>query len=198
MTRRIVVFPVVLCACLVGRLGLLAAEPTLATPQLIDPEQESLSIEERLSVIEDRLRLIEQHLRLTLKVPLPDVQDSGLADLIASSERITKLESESRTISDRLQSIQSQLDELKPTAKPLVPEPAQGRFVIRNWTGVTRCVSVNGLRFNVHPGWTEIKVPHALVEAYLPGFEAPKLLGMSNWRWTGQDYEMRLDIRSRF
>ena len=49
-------------------------------------------------------------------------------------------------------------EELKPVPQPL-PQPRNGKLVIQNWTGLSQYVSVNGSRFYVGPGRTEMRVP---------------------------------------
>ena len=73
--------------------------------------------------------------------------------------------------------------------------PESGKLILQNLSGLSHYVSVNGTRHLVSPGRTEIWIPRAIVEVYLPHHESPKLWGMSNWKWTGQHHEMLINIR---
>jgi len=152
-------------------------------------------IEQRIDKLQRQIHVIQRHLGLLVdNMPIGGARSDSKVDPDVPVGRIDAIESQSRQLGQRLQQIQSQVDALQPKPRPLVPV-ADGRFVIFNRTGVSQYVSVNGLRFYAAPGRTEMKIPRTIVEAYLPGFECPKLLGMSNWRWTGRQYEMWMDIR---
>jgi len=86
-------------------------------------------------------------------------------------------------------------EDVAPQLTSPVPVAPKGKFVVLNHSGVNRYVSINGARFYAAPGRTELWIPRGIVEAYLPYWESPKLLGTSFWRWTGQHYEMSLHIR---
>lgn len=99
------------------------------------------------------------------------------------------------TIEGRLAQVENGLKKVASQSTPPAPRPSQGKFVILNHSGVSRYISVNGMRFHAAPGRTELWVPRRIVEAYLPYWESLKLLGTSFWRWTGRHYEMSLHIR---
>jgi len=72
-----------------------------------------------------------------------------------------------------------------------------GTLILQNDTGVSQVATINGRRYQVPPGRSELPVPRAVLEVYLPWYEQPKLWGMSNWRWTGQRYEMVIAIKPK-
>lgn len=207
MTRRIAVLLLVLSAYLVGPNGLSAAEPALPDPKIIGPQNDPPSVEQRLSMIEMRIEEVLRHLN--------SQQGTRQDDLTSASEQLAALQNRMAAIEEHSGQIAQRIDEINDTVtkmqksdhwvdKPVsesetklpAPVPKQGKFVIFNWTGISRYISVNGLRFYVSPGQTEMWVPYAPVEAYVPAYEFPKQLGMGYWRWTGRNYEMRLCIRS--
>lgn len=183
-----------LLACLTSPAGLLAAEPTLGQARPGEPQASGQTIEERLDAIERRIHMIQVHLGLSVVKPVHD-HGKGTVPPV-SGGRIDTLESESLRIDDRLVHVESQLKKLESPARLRAPGPSQGKFVILNQTGVSRYISVSGMRFYAAPGRTELWIPRGIVEAYLPYWESPKRLGKSFWRWTGQHYEMLLHIRS--
>ena len=82
--------------------------------------------------------------------------------------------------------------------KEVEPPPMlTGTLILQNDTGVTQVATINGIRYQVPPGRSELPVPRAILEVYLPWYEQPKLWGMSNWRWTGQRYEMLIEIKPK-
>ena len=187
-----------LAACLLTYLtspaASLAAQPTFAQPRLAETPASGLTIEERLEAIERQVHMIQLHLGLGVAKPIDDQGNWPVAAV--SGGRISTLESESRRIEERLAQAESRLKEVESQSTPLASKPSQGKFVILNHSGVSRYISVNGMRFYAAPGRTELWIPRGIVEAYLPHWESPKLLGTSFWRWTGQHYEMSLHIRS--
>ncbi len=181
MASRIVVLLAVLSACMACPSSLPATEPASMEPKLVDPGQKLPGAEERLVVIESRIAMLEEKFRIIgERIEHIDRQHDRLYDAVAQLQKDVQ----------KIKGIKLTMVKEEPT-----PQPRQGKFIIRNWTGVNQYVSVNGLRYFVSPGRTEIMVPHTTVEAYLPGFEGPKLFGMSNWQWTGQNHEMFFDIR---
>ena len=87
-----------------------------------------------------------------------------------------------------------------PDPQPNMPavssEPAPARLVVQNRTLSSQSLSVNGSVFLVAPGRTDILIPHQVVEVYVPGRELPKLYGMSFWGWTGQEYQMWVELNN--
>ena len=119
---------------------------------------------------------------------------------------------------EEIAKIRAQLDDLETTTsdlqKKLLPETMlreegdqeqvkppppvlTGTLLLQNETGVTQVATINGTRYQVSPGRSELPVPRAILEVYLPGHEQPKLWGMSNWRWSGQRYEMLIEIKPK-
>ena len=178
-----------LLACLTNPAGSFSAEPDLPQPTLAPLQATGQSVEERLDRLELQVRLIGQHLGIRFVLPptAPDT-DATSPSLSTSNDRLTRLE-------EKLDQLQQQLDG-KRALNQAVPVSTQGRLVVQNLTGVAHYLSVNQVRYYVQPGRTDIWVPHQVVEVYLPWHESPKLFGMSLWKWTGRDYEMRLDVRN--
>lgn len=194
MCRQTIRLTAAFVVCLASPVGLPASEQA---PQA-DGEPSARSLETRLAELESQVRLIQRHLGLQMKPPDTTGVGESRTDASNSEDRLGRVESEIRRVGDRLERIQHELENTRLARHPVTPEasPNQGRLVIRNWTGVTQCVSVNRFQHYVQPGRTDIWVPRQAVEAYLPAYERPKLLGMTLWRWTGQDYEMPLEIRN--
>lgn len=87
-------------------------------------------------------------------------------------------------------------DDGRKSEQPLtLPMAPQGRLIVYNEACVRRYISINGEGYWVAPGRSgEFWVPHAVVEVYLPYWEQPKLMGMSNWRWNGRCHQMGIRI----
>jgi hypothetical protein len=185
-----------LAACLTSSAGSFGAEPTAQQPTLAPPQTAGQPIEERLARLEMQLQLIQRHLGLRYRLPpASSGADSTLPDQSTDSDRLSRLEQETRRFGEQVEQMQRQLEGATPPSR-VAPVPAQGRLVVQNLTGVPHYLSVNKVQHYVQPGRTDILVPCQVVEAYLPSHELPKLLGMSLWRWTGRDYEMPLEIKN--
>lgn len=100
-----------------------------------------------------------------------------------------------QSLSKKLIETSYQDDKPKRSTSPK-PVPMHGRLVVENWTGKSHRMVVNGQSYWVSPGRTILTVPHAIVEAYMPNHEGPKLWGLSNWKWNGQGYEMFITLRT--
>jgi hypothetical protein len=201
MFRSILLSFDALLAAFIGSLVVQAAEPLAPQPRLAVPENQPSSIERRLTNLENQFTFIIEHLGLRTKASAPNSGPTGPLIETGSTDRLGRLEQGYQEIQRRLQQVQGQLDQPRPTGEPLKPVPAedvpQGRLVIVNWTGTHQSFSVNGVRHYLAPGQWELMVPYRPVEAYLPGREVPKLFGMSMWRWTGKDYEIRVEIKNQ-
>jgi len=184
-----------MAAMFVSSLGTstMALEPVLLQPIPAQPQLANDSIDGRLDRVEQQLRAIQQHLGLYPLVPATYRAEGTANNSVINYDRIANVELETRRLNERLTTVKSQLDRVN-AAPPTIP--TQGRLAVRNLTGSPHYISVNNTRYVVQPGRTDIWVPYQVVEAYLPSHESPKLLGMSMWRWTGQDFEMPLDIRN--
>jgi len=186
--RLTLVLATCVLGCVASPANLWAAQPTPAQAPLIGAQTGGATIEQRLEEIERNIRLIQLHLGF-------DRQADMTAGLV-SGGRLGAIETQTRALNDRIEAIEKILQAPSAQTKTGNPSASLGKFVILNQTGISRYVSVNGMRFYVPPGRTELWIPRGIVEAYLPYWEPPKLLGMSLWRWTGQHYEMSLHIRS--
>jgi hypothetical protein len=207
MRARTVIVITAVLAMWTGSSGLSAAEPTLAPPRLGEPNAREGSVEDRLASLEaqiqsmrDQIGLIRRHVVIRHDVGSPvSASDTGSAPATAQ-EQLDRLENTAREVYDRLEQIERQLEKTRtppqPNVPPIAPTPMQGRLVVQNWTRLSQYLSVNGALYLVQPGRTDISVPYQQVEAYIPGHELPKLLGMSFWRWTGRDYEMWMDVKN--
>jgi hypothetical protein len=158
------------------------------------------ALEEQIRSMRDQIGLIRRHVIIRRDVGAPiSASDTGNAPSTAQ-EQLDRLENAAREVYDRLEQMERQLEKTRtppqPTVTPIASVPMQGRLVVQNWTRFSQYLSVNGALHLVQPGRTDIPVPYQQVEAYSPGHELPKLLGMSFWRWTGRDYEMLLEIKN--
>ena len=98
----------------------------------------------------------------------------------------------SRPLIDRIAQLEQALAS-PPTGAGL---PAgQGRLVLTNQTGSTQTVTVNSARIIVTAGRTDVWVPLGDVEVFLTYFEPHKVMDRSQWRWTGRDFEMLVNVR---
>jgi hypothetical protein len=198
--RNLVLSGTSVLAFLLASSSLQAQEPTDAAQPDADTRQQLPSVMDRLALLESQVQQLARILGVQIPVPArpiaPSFPGEDVNGQASSAQQLAGLAEGSRQINDRLGRIQGQLDELRSAVMPSAPVvPTHGTLVIRNWTGVSQYISVNGRQFYVRPGLTTVTVPHAIVEVYLPGFEMPKLMGVSNWRRTGRGYEMPLDIR---
>lgn len=197
----------VLLAFLTGSAGLSAEGPTPARPRPDEPRAREKTIEERLDVLEaqtqvmkEEIDLIRRHVVITRTSGSSSSAPDTASGQSAAQERFDRLENTTRGLYDRLEQIGRQLEEAKPRPQPnmsvVASTTTQGRLALQNWTKFSQYLSVNGTVYVVQPGRTDIMVPWQPVEAYIPGRELPKLLGMSFWRWTGREYEMPLEIKN--
>jgi len=201
--RIVMLYVTVLLPTLMGSKSLQAQQPTLAQPNqgtfekgLNTDGPVGLSrMEARLVVIEEKLERIAGDLELDFgqQAESPVLAGSGIRkpERPSTAEWVALLHAKSQEIDRQLESIEKKLSNSGSGPKPR----AEGKFVIVNHTGVSQYISVNNAQFYVAPGRTEMWFPCKSVEAYLPGFEPRKLVDVSKWRWTGRQYEMRLDIR---
>jgi hypothetical protein len=202
MCRRLIAVWTVLILGVATSGALLAAEPTLAPDRTKASEAGNPDLEGRLAAMEQRLQAIEEH--LGLRMPPSRKEGDAFRGSTGTSRppaRIDSLEGQYQDLASRLAQIERQganatrSDNPAPKLVPVPAVPIQGKVVLQNWTGNRQYVSVNGLRFWVEPGYTEVWVGYSPAEVYIPGVEQPKLFGMSMWRWNGREYEMRIDLR---
>jgi hypothetical protein len=177
-----------------------AAAPAYESNQADRQEPSLAETKARLEALEAQVDIIVKHLGLTAGPSLPG-QDAGSAEPVVTTGRLDTLELKLREIKQQLSRMQEQLGPkqagtMKPVPTNPVPVPNQGKFIIRNWTGVSQYLSVNGYRFFATLGATDMSLPLQPVEAYLPYTEMPKVLGTSMWRLNGRDYEIVLNIRN--
>ncbi len=186
---------------------LTAQEPSPAPPLRDDSHNSASRLEDRVELLElqvrtmrARLNVLERQLRRTDDAGSPPAGNEAENDPVSARERLEQLEKSAREVDNRIAQMGRKLRELQPEPQPdppsAVPLPAQGRLVVQNWTMSSQHLSVNGTLYLVKPGRTEILVPYQMAEVYVPGSELPKLLGMSFWRWTGRDYEMRVNVHN--
>jgi hypothetical protein len=165
-------------------------------------EERLAALEAQMQAITDEMAMIRRHLDLLMRHPVGPSKPASKAGNTPTTtqEQLQQLENAARETGDRLEQIERQLEKAKTpqplTNPPIAPIPMQGRLVVRNWTTTSHHLSVNGALYLVQPGRTDIPVPYQQVEAYMPGHELPKVLGMSFWRWTGRDYEMWMDVKN--
>jgi hypothetical protein len=189
MIRQMLSLASVCLGCLTAGDVLRAADPRLPSPQSVpvsqldDPPDKN---DRRLNDLERNVEYIMQVLELR-RTPVYTDPRSGAAPIEAeSSSRIYRLEK-------ALHDIRQQLAHDRSTTPA---ESPRGRLVISNLTGIVQSFSVNGFRYTIWPGRNDLLVPYRPVEAYVFGSEVPQVFGMSLWRWTGNEYEMRLEIKS--
>jgi hypothetical protein len=205
-----------LCTLLLATLAipslLRAAEPTLAPLRPNAPWTNEQLINERLDSIDKRLNSLaarmdslerswrEREHEVTYSGSTP-VPEGKITEQSKTQSRLEQLENETSQVNDRLEKIQRQLEGMKPSTQPApAPEPIQvplkGKLVVQNWSNFPRLLTVNKTVHLVPIGRSEIPVPLQPIETYLTNFESPKILGMSFWRWTGQEYEMLMEIKN--
>ncbi|MCG8583495.1 MAG: hypothetical protein MI757_02145, partial [Pirellulales bacterium] len=68
-------------------------------------------------------------------------------------------------------------------------------LVFENQTSQYHTARVNGIRYSLRPGISEIRIRRGPTNVELIGFESPKR--WNTWRWTGRNYELRILIKER-
>jgi len=178
---------------------------------------------ERLQRIEDSLRLIEAQLKWIaieqtwLRNRIASIEgnhrrvDTRRKEIdqlrVVLQEQISRIEDQQGVLVERIQIL-----EKSRVAKPVnkgetaersvvvekpatSSEPRRGTLILDNRTGVDQEVSINSTRYVAPPGRSGMAVPYDLVEVYLVRYEAPKLMGMSNWRTSNGKDEMVVVIK---
>ena len=89
-------------------------------------------------------------------------------------------------------------EKLKPIPEPrLATDLLVGALIIENKMGQKQDVVVNGVRYNIEPGWSELWVSRGIIYANLPDYEPIKRFTLRNWAWNGHNYEMKLVIQNQ-
>ena len=180
-------------------------------------ESQLASFERRITAIEKQLHALLRDLEFaamyeTHEDPNTQVDLANHVELPGGSGRIGRIEKQLKSNSDSLEqalvavqdevsSVRQELSAAKEDIGRLESKPnsasATGRLVLQNWTGSEQFVLVNGAGYRVPPGRTILNVPYSILEAYVPRYEPAKLWGMSQWRRSGDTYEMQIDLRPR-
>lgn len=172
-------------------------------------------LERKINVIEKQLDLILQDLGYSAKYagysdarnnmePANDIELPGGSGRIAWIEK--QITSNANSLKDALVAVQDEVtsvrEELSATKKEIgrletTPQSvsATGRLILQNWTGSEQFVLVNGAGHQIPPGRTTLTVPHSILEVFMPRYESARLWGMTNWKQTGDGYEMQVDLR---
>ena len=219
---NIVFLPALYLAVLASPYCLSAAERALPVERLDESRKLAEDIRTRIQQIKaqvEKLQGLVESIGQLAGVTQPVGQGAGGAQAQPGSDANASAVKQLVGVSDeKIARIREQLDDLETATsdlqKKLLPqtmlqeereekevEPAPpawtGTLIMQNDTGVTQVATINGTRYQVPPGRSELRVPRAILEVYLPGHEQPKLWGMSNWRWSGQRYEMLIEIKPK-
>jgi len=219
---NIVFLPALCLAVLASPYCLSAAERDLPAERLAESRKLAEDIRSRIQQIKAQVEMLQglvDSIGQLAGVTQPAGQGAGAAQAQPGSDAngnavkqlagVTK--DEIARIRDRLDELETVTSDLQKKLLPEVmlreegdqeqvkppPPMLTGTLILQNDTGVTQVAAINGGRYQVLPGRSELPVPRAILEVYLPSYEQPKLWGMSNWRWTGQRYEMLIEMKPK-
>jgi hypothetical protein len=82
-------------------------------------------------------------------------------------------------------------------AAPLPPDLVVGDLKIVNQMGEKEDVVVNGVRYSIGPGESDLWISRGVVYAHVPESEPIHKFPPRNWTWNGRNYEMKLIIQNK-